>query len=114
MPVWRVASIQQEPQVVLSSWRIMETPEGTRHFVGYNENWREGRVSSAIQAFDPVTLVGRTRSGRIYQLRGASGYNSDAEYVWAQWCYINKVTESVDVSERALCETAAPSQNAAG
>lgn len=114
MPIWRVASIQQEPEVVLSSWRIMETPEGTRHFVGYNENWREGRVSSAIQEFDPVARVGRTRSGRIYQLHGASGYNSDADYVWAQWCRINRVPESVDATERALCEASAPSQDVAG
>ena len=114
MPIWSVASIQQEPEVVLSSWRIMETPEGTRHFVGYNENWREGRVSSAIQEFDPVALVGRTRSGRVYKLCGTSGYNSDAEYVWNQWCHINGVPSSVDATERALGEAAAPSPNAAG
>jgi hypothetical protein len=105
MPIWSVGSIEDEPQVEIISWRIMQTEAGTRHFVGCDPRDRSGRVSSAIQQFDPVARVGRTRSGRVYQLRGDSGYNGNAEYVWGRWCQINHVVTSEDVSERVLSET---------
>ena len=120
MPVWGIGSIEEEPQVEIIAWRIMQTEKGTRHFVGCDPRDRSGRVSSAIQEFDPVARVGRTRSGRVYQLRGDSGFNANAEYVWGRWCEYNRVVTSEDVTASALAEklatpgSAAPPSDGAG
>lgn len=68
---------------VLELWCIRETDAGTRHFVGYNIVDGEGRVSTPIAVFDPVTGTGVTSNGIRYQLVGRAGQNRDAEYVWA-------------------------------
>ena len=68
MPIWAVASITEEPEVLLSDWQVVEIPGGTRHFVGYNQSLREGRVSSMIVEFDPATRTGinnQNNAGRV-------------------------------------------------
>lgn len=101
--VWSCAPVSQRPQVVLIDWRIFEVPlsgsaEPTRHFVGYNITDREGRVSSTIVQFDSTTKRGVTESGRVYELRGRAGWNSDAEYTWSRWLGINGVL-ATDISD---------------
>lgn len=87
--IWNVAEIKDQPEVTLIDWAIREIhPRGTRHFVGYHPSGREGRVSSAIQVFDPVSRHGRTKSGRVYFLSGRPGRNENAEYVWENWRHI--------------------------
>jgi hypothetical protein len=104
MPIWKPADILDEPEVLLSRWSIYEitcesNPElKTRHFVGQNIREGSGRVSSRIEEFDQKTMKGRTRSGRVYELRGHPGHSGDGAYVWGQWSYINKVITCVDVS----------------
>lgn len=83
MPIWTLASVTAEPEVALSRWRILETTEGTRHFVGADERDHTGRVSSAIVLFDCRSLRGETQSGRIYHLIGEAGWSNDADYVLA-------------------------------
>lgn len=102
MPVWAVAPVSEAPELVLSAWQIVETDKGERHFVGYNETDREGRTSSAIEQFDPVTLRGVTRSGCVYQLQGRPGIDKDALYVWQHWRCINGVLDWRDVTDKAL------------
>ena len=104
MSVWKASSIEQTPSVTLSRWRIYEvtTPYmdyPTRHFVGYNETEREGRASSDIQEFDPATMQGLTRSGRVYKLTGEPGTDRDAAYVWDRWKQINEVETCRDITE---------------
>jgi hypothetical protein len=104
MSIWNTKSVTESPEVILEQWRIFEAKspywEGvTRHFVGYNITDSEGRVSSAIQEFDPDTMQGITRSGRVYKLSGGPGWNSDAEYVWSRWCEINSIENQLDVTE---------------
>jgi hypothetical protein len=99
MTVWNVEDVKGDPEIVLVRWRIMETDTGERHIVGARDDFT-GRVSTAITTFDPVRMVAKTESGRIYQLRGAPGYNADAEYVWEQWCLANDVRESSDVTTK--------------
>ena len=75
--------------------------EKSRHIVGYNLTEQEGRVSSAIQHFDPETSVCTTRKGRKYRL--VKDYhcdpNNDAMYVWDFWQRLNKIVEPpVDVT----------------
>ncbi|MCW5595862.1 MAG: hypothetical protein KIT42_08320 [Rhodocyclaceae bacterium] len=102
MPVWAVAPVSETPELTLCAWQIVETDKQERHFVGYNLNDREGRVSSAITQFDPETLTGVTRSGRIYQLTGKPGIDEDALYVWRRWCSFNGVKSWRYVTNEAL------------
>ena len=81
--IWRPASVEQEPETRLTSWRVMEVDGKDIHFVGYASY--EGRVCSAVQTYDPTNKRGITRSGRVYELLGSSGYNRDAMYVWSRW-----------------------------
>jgi hypothetical protein len=102
MPVWRVAPVVEEPEVLLLLWRILETVDGSRHFVGIDQRDNTGRVSSAVSMFDPGALRGSTRSGRVYQLVGRNGWAGDAQYVWEHWCELNSVASYIDVTERLL------------
>jgi hypothetical protein len=81
-------------------WCIFETDKDTRHFVGYDG--RSGRVLSFIVEFDPKTRKGTTASGRVYQLRGPSRGNSDADYVWRRWRATCGVETYEDVSEQMI------------
>jgi hypothetical protein len=97
MTIWRVAGIEEEPEVYLECWTIVEAAFAddttSQHFVGQECSWSHcsGRVSSKIVEFDSDKKVGKTRSGRVYKLEGPSGYSKDGFYVWDQWCRINKV-----------------------
>jgi hypothetical protein len=106
MSIWRPAPVDQEPEIVLDNWMIVEAEfqEGppSRHFVGYHGS---GRVSSSIVEFDPQTQRGKTRSGRIYQLTGKPSSHSDALYVWSWWAVANGVTSWKDVSGQVLEES---------
>lgn len=102
MPIWAVALVAEVPELILSAWQIVETDNGERHFVGYNVTDREGRTSSAIEQFDPATLRGITRSGRVYQFRGNPGIDEDAMYVWTRWCHLNGVNGWRYVTNEAL------------
>lgn len=90
--IWRPASVQEEPETVLTQWRVMDvelTPESneyTTHFVGWAGY--EGRVCSPVKTYDPSTRRGVTSSGRVYELSGSSGNHPDAMYVWLRWLRI--------------------------
>lgn len=99
--IWKPASIIQEPETRLTQWRVFrveanEKNPATIHFVGYAGY--EGRVCSAVQEFDKNTMRGITKSGRIYELCGSSGYNSDAMYVWGRWLTIYGNPEYSDIT----------------
>ncbi|CAJ0716603.1 hypothetical protein LMG6871_01849 [Ralstonia edaphis] len=87
-----------QPSATLVRWRVFETERGERHFAGYCIESGHGRVTSAIMSFDPQTAIGLSSSGRAYQLRGESGFDDDADYVWVLWSLYNKVEWSKDVS----------------
>lgn len=83
--IWKTPPVSDQPCIYLIRWCVMETEKGTRHFVGYNSENREGRVSTPIETFDPATARGVTQSGRIYQLVGPPGHDPDAEWVWTMY-----------------------------
>lgn len=99
MSIWNTLPVADNPVLTLHSWSVFQTELGERHFVGYNDAGREGRVSSVITEFDKKTMIGRTQSGRLYHLAGPSGYDSDAEYVKHRWIEINSVTEVINVTK---------------
>ena len=79
----------------------METQTGDHHLVGHNMNDCEGRGSTAITDFNAVTAEVTTRSGRIYQLYGGPGYDSDGTWVWQIWSRRNSITGK-DVTDPLL------------
>jgi hypothetical protein len=104
MTIWSVGSINDEPEIELTDWQIMETNVGSRHFVGYNHKNREGRVSSDIVTFDNKNLIGKTVSGRVYQLIGYPAYNKDALYVWDNFKVINGIKTEENVTVEVMKE----------
>lgn len=99
MSIWNVQSVAEQPSVTLVNWQIFQTELGERHFVGYCQENHEGRVSSAIQSFDPATRRGVTKSGRVYELIDEPGQDLDALYVWGVWAEINNVRRFTDLTE---------------
>ena len=108
MPFWTFGSVEEEPQVRLVRWRVLEARYSdrdvplTRHLVGADATNGTGRVSSAIQQIDAGARRCLTRSGRAYGLVGDSRYDSDAEYVWDMWCGLNGVVTWTDVTEASI------------
>lgn len=97
--IWRVPSVAAQPVALLESWQVYELDNGERHLVGWCSTACEGRVTSAVQTFDAGRRQMRTRSGRLYELRGPSGSNGDAHYVWEGWCEANGVQGCRTVTE---------------
>ncbi|UFS72482.1 hypothetical protein LPW11_09875 [Geomonas sp. RF6] len=100
--IWLPPGVLEEPEVVLIRWRVLEVLDRERrerHFVGYSVGGNSGRVSSAIVSFDPCRSYAVTKSGRVYQLVGAPGYDIDGEWVWHQWTRIKGFTEEKDVTD---------------
>lgn len=48
------------------------------------------------------TRIGVTESGRTYELVSGPGTSSNAEYVWATWRGLNRLTTETDVTEQYL------------
>lgn len=105
--IWRTPPPSEQPSLSLARWSVMETQTGDHHLVGYNLDNREGRVSTSILAFDPVTSKATTRSGRIYQLVGKSGYDSDGSWVWEHWSRANRLSgkDVTDQYEKKIADT---------
>ncbi|WP_198419852.1 hypothetical protein [Geomonas edaphica] len=89
--IWSTPAVSDQPMVTLVRWSVRETERGERHFLGYNFEDREGRVSTAIQSYDRERCQGVTKSGRIYRLIGPARFDSDADYVWNHWGYAQGV-----------------------
>ena len=103
--VWELTSVTDEPTRTLEAWNVMEIPfDGpdkpwTRHFVGFKREGCVGQVSTPVEKFDPVTGRGLTRSGRVYELRGNAGFNSDAFATWAAFKHVNQIHDERDISQ---------------
>lgn len=108
---WAARPVAQQPGMRLSRWSIRKTRlvdgiEGL-HFVGWNLQDQEGRVSSRILEFDAQMMRGRTDSGRVYELVGEPGFDADAEHVWECWCRFNKAQDIVDVTDEVMAQRGA-------
>ena len=117
MPIWNIASVEDEPDLTICSWRIFEATyedpsrQATRHFVGSRVDRSSSRVSTAIHSFDLASLRGVTKSGRTYQLQGGPGADRDAEYVWQAWASLNEVLAWREVTWLVFGLEAAPEIN---
>lgn len=104
MSVWKVAPVEDQPDVLLVDWAIMELPDGDRHFAGYEPAYQQGRASSKIVTFDKATMSGVTASGRVYSLLGPPNLSGEGAYVWSRWKDVNDVTEAKNVSDEVSKE----------
>lgn len=108
MTIWTFGTVESEPQVRLSEWRVLEVAYAdgaiprTRHFVGCDPYDGSGRVSSAIASLDILRRRATTKRGRVYELVGRSGSSSNAEYVWGVWCRIKEVASFTDVTAQVI------------
>lgn len=82
-----IVPVDEQPTTPMSRWGLYQvqdsTGKRTRHLVGRADD--EGRVCSAIVQFDLERLTATTQSGRVYELRGLPGTDSDASYVFSGW-----------------------------
>lgn len=109
MPYQPIAGV---PHFTLDAWTVYEVPmDGedkpwTKHFTGFSREGCKGRVSSPVEAFDPTTRCGVTRSGHVYQLEGYPGLNSDAFSVWGRWKAVNRIAPDMerDISDAVYAE----------
>ncbi|MNK09914.1 hypothetical protein D3C87_279150 [compost metagenome] len=92
MSIWSIGPISEQPSVSIVDWSIKETNNG-RYFVGTELPHHSGRVSTQIIEYDAEKKIGRTVSGRIYQLLGEPGYSSNGEYVWGAYMKVNGLVE---------------------
>ena len=95
MPVWRPRSAKEQPVIELRNWSVYEinfNSGPSRHLIGRIGYENEGRVSSPIIKFNRRHMFAKTRSGRKYKLVGPSNFDSQGSYVFANWKYINNIT----------------------
>lgn len=92
--IWGTESVDEQPELTLTSWSVRQLADGDRHLVGWCVENREGRTTSKIVRFDSQALRGVTSSGRVYQLSGPPGFNTDADYVWSRWLRINRLKQN--------------------
>lgn len=102
MSIWLTPPVELEPGIHLVRWRIFQRENGKAHFVGYYPEGFEGRVSSAIESFDPITRRGVTQSGRVYQLVGWPGFDPDAMQLWELWSRAKGWKNCADVTDDVL------------
>ena len=106
--VWQARPLSERPVIELERWQVMQLPNGDRHFIGWNMTEGEGRASSTIVEFDPVTCRGLTAAARVYVLNGRTAPDRDGAHCWRRWMRISGVADCVDVSDevQALIDAA--------
>lgn len=85
MPVWTMPAVAQQPTVHLCRWRVYRFTLDGQHWdvlSGWDPDNNCGRCSTPIAVLDAGGLRAQTRSGRVYNLAGAPGFDADALYVF--------------------------------
>ena len=98
MTIYLGCDVDEQPEIYLERWSIRQTSAGNRHFVGFNVEDRDGRVSSRIVELDCARRIGVTESGRTYRLLGRAGYSSDGEYVWNWYVRASSIENWEDIT----------------
>ena len=98
-----IESVEKEPRVDIVNWQIHQVTffneDKSEHLMGFVPK-KKGRVTSAIQVFEPETRRITTFSGRVYTLIGPPGHCKDAAYVWHLWIKINSVVQDENVTDK--------------
>lgn len=102
MTIWKPEPVETQPEITPLFWRVVKVVDD-HHIVLYH--YGEGRTSSKIIDWNSQMRIATTRSGRKYHLSvNNMGYHPDAEYVFAQWKYLNRVydIDTIDISDQYL------------
>ena len=97
--IFKPVGVDIQPEVTLTEWQIVEVDGNfdgmgkTYHFLGVIDT---GRISSPIKEFDKEKMIGITRSGRVYKLKGEPAMKLDALYVLSVWAGNNEYTFVTD------------------
>ena len=78
-------AVQIEPAVTLLRWRVSRVSfEDQRYdfLFGWDANNACGRCGTYVVSYDAAKRTATTKSGRLYQLKGESGFDPDALYVF--------------------------------
>lgn len=98
MSVWNVPGVEQEPEIELRPWLVIECSDGNRYVIGYRPAAGAARASTAIVEQDFSRRRVRTRSGRLYRLDGPPALDADAAYLWVYYALANGLRRFHDVS----------------
>ena len=98
MSVWSVPGVEQEPEILVRPWLVIECGDGNRYVMGYCPAAGAGRTSTAIVEQDFSHRRVRTRSGRLYRLEGPPALDADAAYLWVYYALANGLHGFHDVS----------------
>ena len=104
MSVWKASPIAVRPSITLRNWQVFvvtgctKSDKQTMHWVGFNVEEEEGRVSSNMVEYDMKTRCGKTKQGRVYALQGPPGLEGDGAHVWEMWLAINEIAVVVDIT----------------
>jgi len=90
--VWSVASVSEEPAVVITGWFVVRMPTGYCHLAGRNARAHESRVTTAVVSLGPEERQVVTTSGRLYELVGPPGRDLDAMWVVGSWLRAHLLT----------------------
>jgi hypothetical protein len=85
-------------------------PDNTRsrHVCAENAATEYGVATSSIQAFDPLAMTVKTRSGKLYILIGQPEKSVLGEAAWRKWCIENEIVREHDVSNEYLNAESTP------
>lgn len=101
-----VPPVEEDPDITLRNWAVFEAEDKdgkvSRHFVGTDIRYRDGRASTDIVSFSHASRVGKTMSGRKYGIMGEPGIGRDAEHVWSRWKAINDIVKDKNVSNEYI------------
>lgn len=87
-PLFLMPGVHIQPVVDLVPWRVMRLTFDAIVYdvlVGHDVVTGYGRASTPVQAFNAARAEVTTRSGRIYRLAEAPGYDDDGQYVLQKW-----------------------------
>lgn len=85
--IHQIVPVSVEPVTVMTQWKLVQITANDgrrfRHLVGRADY--EGRVCSAIVSIDLAAMCMTTKSGRVYELEGPPGHDTDADWVFSHW-----------------------------
>ena len=100
-----VKSVDEEPEVVLDHWGIMQENRLGFRLLGIHAGTGVARVTSPIVEFEEMTMVAKTKSGRTYRLRGPGNPDATAQMIREhiqRWGLSVRDVAMADVSDLAF------------
>lgn len=96
-----------EPTEIISNWALIElefeeSPEKTRHLVGFVRSKKTMRVTTEIKSFSLAKLQIITSSGRLYKLEGSPDSFKEIECCFSEWLRNSNVKSQLNVTHEYM------------